>query len=464
MSQPLIWIALRRWKSSWREGEVNADTMQSAMSEDLRSGLPLAREPVPLFYGLLPMGIGTGDCEGLVSYLCRLALAHCVSVDDLVNMGLARYSANDFKIWRHFSTWMKDRAVDVFAKQRTLALRDALVGATGIQAVGRLSLASLDGVIDLAGMSSLRLRHCPLCYGAAEFAQLHRPLLWDLKAVSCCPVHAVRLVDSECGRETPQRRPRWHRVHMPGVCTECGSIAYACRAVSHVGASLAEQWVARQSAMLIAAVSDGENFDAPLAPERIRGLATQIGDGFPFRAAAVCGFNKARLYDWIHGVRLIKYAPLLALCAACGINVVDVLRGPAQCSEGADFRYKPHARRTRITSLDELSEKIDAALAVLQDPSVAAVAAYIGCDRSTISKRLPEEAAMLTARWRSARSINTAARILEAQASIESVAQNLKNAGKSVTLRNVWLESGICVSRGSRFEEPFRREQDAQND
>ncbi|WP_310699400.1 TniQ family protein [Paraburkholderia sp. USG1] len=443
---------------------MNADTMQSALSEDLRSSLPLAREPVPLFYGLLPIGVGTGDCEGLVSYLCRLALAHCVSVDDLVNMGLARYSANDFKIWRHFSTWMKDRAVDVFAKQRTLALRDALVGATGIQAVGRLSLASLDGVIDLAGMSSLRLRHCPLCYGAAEFAQLHRPLLWDLKAVNCCPVHAVRLVNSECGRETPQRRPRWHRVHMPGVCTECGAIAYACQAVSHVGVTVAEQWVARQSAMLISAVSGGEKFDAPLAPERIRELATQIGDGSPFRAAAVCGFNKARLYDWIHGVRPIKYAPLLALCAACGVNVVDVLRGLAQCSEGADFRYKPHARRTPVTSLDELREQIDSALTVLQYPSVTAVAAYIGCSSSTISKRLPEEAAMLTARWRSARSAKTAARRLEAQASIESTARSLKKAGKSVTLRNVWLESGICVSRGSRFEEPFRRAQAAQSD
>ena len=464
MSPPLIRIVLRKWKSSWREGELNTDTTQSAVSEDLRSSLTPAREPVPVFYGLLPMGIGTGDCEGLVSYLCRLALAHCVSVDDLVNMGLARYSTNDFKIWGHFSTWMKDRAVDVFAKQRTLALRDALVGATGIQAVGRLSLASLDGVIDLAGMSSLRLRHCPLCYGTAEFAQLHRPLLWDLKAVSCCPVHAVRLVNSECGREIPQRRPRWHRVHMPGVCTECGAIAYACRAASPVGASLAEQWVARQSEMLISAVSGGERFDAPLAPERIRELATQIGDGFPFRAAAVCGFNKARLYDWIHGVRPIKYAPLLALCAARGVNVVDVLRNPPQCSVGADFRYKPHARRTRITSLDELREKIKSALAVLQDPSVAAVAAYIDCDRSTISKRLPKEAAMITARWRSTRSISTAARRLEAEASIESVAQNLKNAGKPVTVRNVWLESGICVSRGSRFEDPFRREQEAQND
>ncbi|MFM0501548.1 TniQ family protein [Paraburkholderia caffeinilytica] len=443
---------------------MNTDTTQSAVSEDLRSSLTPAREPVPVFYGLLPMGIGTGDCEGLVSYLCRLALAHCVSVDDLVNQGLARYSTNDFKIWRHFSTWMKDRAVDVFAKQRTLALRDALVAATGIQAAGRLSLASLDGVIDLAGMSSPRLRHCPLCYQAAEFAQLHRPLLWDLKAVSCCPVHAVRLVNSECGGETLQRRPRWHRVHMPGVCTECGAIAYACRAVSHVGASLAEQWVARQSATLIAAASGGEKFDAPLAPERIRELATIVGDGFPFRAAAICGFNKARLYDWIHGVRLIKYAPLLALCAASGVDVVDVLRRPSQCSERANFRYEPHARRTRITSLDDLREKIKSALAVLQDPSVAAVAAYIGCDRSTISKRLPEEAAMLTARWRSARSAKTAARRVEAQASIESTAQSLKKAGKSVTLRNVWLESGICVSRGSRFEEPFRRVQAAQSD
>jgi hypothetical protein len=443
---------------------MNAASSDRAQSEIVDRSVMVRRAPDPNFYALVPLGIGDGSCESPVSYLCRLALEHCVSVDDLVNEGLVHYSPTNFRIWRHCSAWMKDGAINVFAKKRTVALRDALVTATGIQAIGQLSLASLDGVIDLAGMSTAPRRHCPLCYQAADFGRLFRPVLWDLKAVNCCPIHAVQLVSSDCGQVADKRRSRWHRVHMPGVCSECGAIAYACKPHSHIEASPTDLWVARQSAMLISAVSSGERFDASSMPERIRKLASLIGDGFPFRAAAICGFNKARLHDWIHGVRPIKYAPLLALCAASGTNAVDVLRGKMQWEEEAEFRYAPHAKRPAVNSLDELREKITSVLAVQPDLSVSSVAARVDCDRSTIMKRLPREAAMLTMRWRSAQRAGTAKRKLEARSMIEAVALKLRAAGKQVTVRNVWLESRVYVGKGSRFEEAFKLEQEEEND
>ncbi|WP_175773316.1 TniQ family protein [Paraburkholderia phenazinium] len=430
-----------------------------------QSGFPrhsamVRQAPDPRFYPLVPLGVGHGNCESLVSYLCRLAVEHCVSVDDLVNEGLAQYSPTNFRIWRHFSTWVKDGAVSVFAERRTLALRDALVCATGVQAIAQLSLATLDGVIDLAGMTSFPRRHCALCYEAADFDRLFFPVLWDLKSVNCCPIHGVRLVVSVCGRAADHRRPRWHRVHMPGVCSECGAIAYACNEHAHIAASPAELWAARQSAMLIEAVSGGERFDASAMHESVRELAYMIGDGFPFRAAAVCGFNKARLYDWIHDVRPIKYAPLLALCAAAGTDVLGVVRGKFQRGAPAGFRYTPHHRRPKIRSLDELRQNVAARLIDSDCPSIMSVAASLGCDHTTIHKRLPHEAAMLTSRWRAAQSASSETRRREAKSMIESVARELRANGKAVTVRNVFLASGIHIGKGSRFEEPFRQEQD----
>jgi hypothetical protein len=68
-------------------------------------------------------------------------------------------------------------------------------------------------------------------------------------------------------------------------------------------------------------------------------MAHAIGDGQPYRAASVCGFNKARLFDWIRGTRRIKLSPLLALCAASGSDLVPAMRGQPHAQVRRSFRY-----------------------------------------------------------------------------------------------------------------------------
>ena len=133
------------------------------------------------FYSLEPIGVGTGDCENLVSYLCRLAAAHCVTVDDLVNKGLSSYSSTDFGIWRHFSTWSKWCAVNLYAPNRTVPLRDALIAATNVGSLTYLSLDGLADVIDLAGMAASAARHCPVCVASDGPDRGCRPILWDIQ-------------------------------------------------------------------------------------------------------------------------------------------------------------------------------------------------------------------------------------------------------------------------------------------
>jgi TniQ len=40
--------------------------------------------PRSILYSIPPIGLGTGDVEGLTSYICRLAEAHCVSPTNLL--------------------------------------------------------------------------------------------------------------------------------------------------------------------------------------------------------------------------------------------------------------------------------------------------------------------------------------------------------------------------------------------
>src|SRR5476649_2125869 len=106
-----------------------------------------------LLYALKPEGVNSQWCEGLVSYLCRLANAHTVAVDDLVNRALVDVSDTDFQTWRHFSFWNRSSAISLYTKARTLPLRDALLRATEVTEVRHLSLACLADVIDVTGMA-----------------------------------------------------------------------------------------------------------------------------------------------------------------------------------------------------------------------------------------------------------------------------------------------------------------------
>ncbi|MGF6413665.1 TniQ family protein [Paraburkholderia sp. MM5482-R1] len=115
-------------------------------------------------YSLEPEAVGTPQCESAVSYLCRLAYAHHVPVDLLVNQVLRRFFDDDFSIWRHFSMWKKSAAINIFTHQRTPQLLSALRAATGRVELDQLSLSTLGDVLDLRGSSSEIPRHCPLCY------------------------------------------------------------------------------------------------------------------------------------------------------------------------------------------------------------------------------------------------------------------------------------------------------------
>jgi hypothetical protein len=406
-------------------------------------------------YPLLPVGVGRWECEGLVSYLCRLAYAHGVGVDDLVALALARVSTEDFSRWRSFPFWNRSNAVSLFAPKRTLALRDALLRATCVQNVGLLSFATLNGVIDLTGMSSPLKRHCPACYRERPFPEAFRPLLWDIAVVTACPVHKLTLVSSVCGRPHTCHLSRWSRRQTAGLCPTCGSIGLRCSNSAPSAATHDELWVSAQSGAMIAAVSSGERFSRSDVQNAVLQLATLIGDGYPYRAARVCGFSKARLYDWIEGKRRVKYPVLLALCSAARANVVDVLRGRVVSATGHGYIYSPRTLSRVKLPTPEIRRLIDEAITDERCPSVSSVARRAGVCRNTLKRRFPEEVRHLAIRWKEARAAEAQERRSAAAQRLVMLATELKADGVPWTVRNVWLRCGVLVTSGSRYHQPF---------
>jgi hypothetical protein len=405
-----------------------------------------------LLYPLSPEGVGSPRCEGLVSYLCRLAGAHTVAVDDLVNGVLGDASDTDFHRWRHFSFWNRSNAVSLYAKARTLPLRDALYRATEVSEVQRLSFASLADVIAVTGMAATELQHCAACYFELPYPAAFRPLLWDVGAVKVCHRHRCALVPSRCGAPSSRKRSLWSRRQIPGVCPTCGALGYTCRAdLPARAASCDELWVAEQTGALVAAVSAGQRFDGDTVRFAVHEMATIVGGGCPFRAAKECGFNKARLFDWIHGRRLVQYEPLLALCAAAGVNLVDAMRGVVSQGTRSLFRYVPRIASGAAIPASDRPEILRRFAVDEGRPSLSEVARTLKLARNTLIKAFPEETALIVQRHREHVLLAKRLRTEQTKNTLEEITGKLLNSGRSLTIRNIWLEGGIMVTPDSRY-------------
>jgi hypothetical protein len=406
-----------------------------------------------VLYPVLPIGIGRWDCEGVVSYLCRLADLHRVAVDDLVNRCLAVCCGYNFRIWRHFSWWSRNPSVSVFTKDRTDRLTNALVLATGVTEVARLSLSGLSSALDLRGTAAHFERHCPKCVCEMPYPAAFRPLLWDIGIVTACPRHGIRLVTSACGSPPELHLSLWSRRQVAGICTTCGKLGLKCANVGEDKATSEELWLAKNAGDVISAVSAGETFSFECVRKGVVSMAQRIGNGRPYRAAFVCGFSKARLFDWIKGRRLIKFAPFMALCAASGSDVLSALRGEPNVAGTSTFRYSCHEKLSVYPQIMKREERVRAALKDTDCPSLASVARSLSIHRTTLEREFPEEARLLIERFKQKRSAATATRRTAAKAAIERAVAALQLEGRPVSRRNIYLESGMLVTNGSRVEQ-----------
>jgi hypothetical protein len=214
---------------------------------------------------------------------------------------------------------------------------------------------------------------------------------------------------------------------------------------------LEEVWVADQTGSVIAAVSSGQRFDADTVRRAVYEMAVIIGDGCPFRAAGACGFSKARLFDWIHGRRLVKYKPLLALCAAAGVDVVDAMQGVVHQGTGCLFRYVPRVSNGAPVPRSERLRILQRSTVDDARPSLAAVARMVNVSTRTLTKAFPEETALILARHRELALSTRLVRTEQARKKLEEIADSLLRSGRALTIRNIWLEAGIMVTPNSRY-------------
>ena len=186
------------------------------ISQSLSIELPLI-PPRSILYSIQPIGSGTGDVEGLTSYIYRLAEAHCVSPTNLLRYQIEpatgnrnRGSAKSVNVQSHPSGDNRVavryvEAIERLTMQPNLAeltLSSWLMGKRPMGNVFTSLFVERLAVCDSNRIISMVKSHrewCPVCLQEWQdgSSEIYEPLLWSLTIVSICPRHD-RLLDRCC--------------------------------------------------------------------------------------------------------------------------------------------------------------------------------------------------------------------------------------------------------------------------
>lgn len=361
-----------------------------------------------LLFCLEPIGIGTPDCEGLTSYLVRLAREHSLPVRRLVSRLLFAAAPEsrprcDAKFFRQYAATIN--GVGPYAERFSQALN----AATGRADLDVLTLLPWRGLLAANGnrLTSPYRRWCADCLGdqvSAGLNEVYWPLAWSMASVQTCHRHAVNLVDRcpHCAK----RQPAIPRLADFGHCDGCRR-SLLCHGEDYVPESRARlpPAVALSVAEQLIAIN---NLVDPLVVHKrwIDVVSARIGEMGCDRAT-LCrrvGLNPRAMNTLLNrgcGMTLDSFAKVLG---GLGMSVSQVFAPPQGRSRSAVSRDSAVAKRPQRRQSHSLDVRLRAA-ALLDDaaaadtpPKLLDVASKLGTSTGFLRYWHPEKVAALRAR------------------------------------------------------------------
>jgi hypothetical protein len=329
------------------------------------------RPPRSRLFALEPIGVGTADCEGLVSYLVRLAREHSVDARVLFrevvfrqcgHLGGLRYPIffnGDARSVNGIGTYAK-----VFSQ--------AGIELTSREDLPLLTMLPWHGIFPEkgAGLISRHPRWCKLClrehYSRAK--KSYFPLAWSLELHAVCGRHGIRLSDSCpcCGR----KQPIIPFVPHLDQCAYCsGWLAAENQTDQFVAAKTWELWMADAIDDMIAHNPDaGARVTGEAFRSLLPALVDQHADGEKKRFSKLLGMTETTMSCWITKGQKPTFPQFLKLCHGLGIMPSELFGIPdSKSGTSATTRLplKLHPIKPKIGRRGPNKSRISSALDVI---------------------------------------------------------------------------------------------------
>lgn len=417
--------------------------------------------PRSTLHALEPIGGGTGQSESLLSYFCRLAASHAVSLPSLARL-VADTLPGELRENFDWHERNLNGTSDI-----TQSWAAALSSLTGVGYLDKLTLLPWRDVIAQRGLAAQCGRWCPGCL--AEDQEHGRPpyfrLAWELADVKVCHRHRTPLVDhcSDCGRRGTRHKATYA---IPGWCSHCGAFLgrHTQEESCHDSVTPETMWVARQAEQLVAAQHQMNT--APTMPSlvsAIQMIVTRMDAGKSAVFARRIGLSKTTVHHWLKDGGTPTLSASLQIAAHAGLALPTLLTGnlagwepPAVNRQLAlDLRGELSGKRAapRVLDWEAIKTELVRFMSLPVPISVAEAGRRLNIDDRHLYLRANREARTLGERWKCHQSLQKRQALAEARPHLIAACRDIAMEGKGVSLREV--ERRVPASILGRIESLF---------
>jgi DNA-binding phage protein len=396
--------------------------------------------PRSTLHALAPLGLGTPEVESLLSYFCRLAVSHSVSVAALCRQvaKAVGWELSEKHEWHVGNIGGIGDAASNWSA--------ALSALTSVERLDRLTQLPWRDVIAQTSLAATRSRWCPACF-AEDRDSGETPyfrLAWDVGAVSVCAKHKTELVHlcPDCGR--PDARHKSAYV-VPGWCAHCG--AFLGEGEPPIPASPEELWKATQvGAMLQAQASLDTPPNRQTMLEAIQALVTRLDNGKGAVFARRVGLSKTTVHYWLKEGGAPALPAHLRIASQTGLSLPQLLTGnltgwtpcTAEVHQLA-LLFPDETKRAAARSIDweKVRDELRAFSRLPSIISVSEAARRLDVDARLLYQHANKEARVLAERWTQFMRRRKQQSVVNARAIIEAACQDILADGKAINLREL---------------------------
>lgn len=290
----------------------------------------VAVPPRSRLFGLEPIGIGTDECESLISYLVRLAHAHCMSPRDLIRLEFMwRYSRQGgIQSSGFFNEYSKTlNSVGDYASG-FVRLAEELTGRNDLQYLTMLPWHEV--IPDVGtGLLAREPKWCRQCLADQRDRKWHSyfPLSWSFDLYKVCTLHGVRMVD-RCPR-CARRQPFIPRLPMQDFCDYCGCWLGAQESfVGDAKSSEREIWLAKAISDMVTRNSWAVEYVTQQRLQAILGGFVECyAEGEKRRLSRMLGLTETTMACWISKGKKPLFPQLLDVCHQFGLLPMELFAG-----------------------------------------------------------------------------------------------------------------------------------------
>lgn len=364
-------------------------------------------------YHLDPIGIGTPMTESLTSYIARLADAHSVHLTTFVAKAIVPHLKSPSQTRQPYayrtSFWAGSgvlNGVTPFA-ERLVQILERL---TMRQDLRFLTMLPWKTVLPQQQLVRRTRAWCAACFEDWREAEkiVYEPLLWALREVQRCPIHACVLQSAcpFCSRTHPPLTAH----AQPGYCSSCNGWLGGRSSDETDPPSLAQaelqwdRWVESEVGTLIAVAP---RLSSPANRHTIARTIEQVTNGNQLATARRLHVTQTSIWKWLGGESVPQLGTLLRICFQLGTSPFAFLTGaieplaPPPEQVRSRLRSSRQPRPYRRFDVELMQSILEATLQSKGEPpvSMAKLARSLGYDQTILRKYFPDLCKAISKRY-----------------------------------------------------------------